>query len=306
VQAHFFFDSVFLTMALPLGKTALCAQFFILGAQAEGNFTSELLDLDMCPGSNLIYPPQEWAWSFDNNPCPSCQSPPTQNLGRMCAGDPTSVVIENGGKPSCLRTAMPDCEMDMHAVKQIDFDLRLRDCGSTWAAPLWLTPDIWRSQNGGPGHSGELDLAELCPVGEVWSNFAGAKEPMGYQKQWHLDPNWFAGHVTMWNHGGAITVKMCDEEERDSNGGSCRGDDDLAYYPKVYDSNGCTIGNCRYTMVSDIWNGYSGDSGFVGCTKGYPQPGNCKTSVRNIRIKGPQFYGKCAALNAWNDEVEVV
>lgn len=289
-------------MAVSLGKSALCAQFLILGVQAENNFTSELLDLDMCPGSQWIDPPSDWAWSTDVHPCPSCQSPDVQNWGKMCAGDPTSVVIQNFGKPSCLRTAMPDCKMNMHEVEQIDFDLRIRNCGTTWAAPLWLTPDLWQSSGGGPGHSGELDLAELCPAGEVWTNFAGAKSPIGFQTKWEADPNWFAGHVTMWNRGGAITAKMCSEAERDSYGGSCEGSGS-AYYPKLYESNGCENGDCVFTMVSDIWNGYFGDSGFQGCSKGYPQTSNCKTSVRNIRIRGPQFSGKCAALSAWKDEV---
>jgi len=294
-------------MVTSFGKSALCAQLLLLGAQAENTtLTSELLDLDMCPDwgdADGIDPPAEWAWSKRVHDCPSCTNPGTQNWGKMCQGDPTSVVLQNWGKPSCLRTAMEHCEMNMHEVKKIDFDLRIRNCGNTWAAPLWLTPDLWSAAHGGPGHSGELDLAELCPVGDVWTNFAGAKDPIGYQKKWEtIDSNWFAGHVTMWNKDGGITAKMCDEAERDSNGGSCSGDGS-AYYPKLYDANGCKDGNCQFTMVSDIWNGYTGDSGFAGCSKGYPQTENCKTSVRNIRIIGPQFSGRCAALNPRQDEV---
>lgn len=294
-------------MAVSFGKSALCAQFLISGARAESNLTSDLLDLDMCPGSTWVDPPSDWAWSTRVHDCYSCSSPATQNWGKMCAGDPTSVVMQNYGKASCLRTAMPDCEMNMREVEQIDFDLRIRNCGTTWSAPLWLTPDVWSSAHGGAGMSGELDLAELCPVGDVWSNFAGAHEPIGYQKKWEeADPNWFVGHVTMWNKGGAVTVKMCNEAERNSlsegGAGSCSGTGS-AYYPDLYDSNACKNNDCKFTMVSDIWNGFSGDSGFAGCSKGYPQTSNCKTSVRNIRIRGPQFYGKCAALSATKDEV---
>jgi len=295
-------------MVLSFGKSALCAQFVILGAHgrpvapATGNLTSQLIE--MCPGSYPEDPQSNWAWSTGVSTCPSCTNPPTQNWGKMCPGDPTSVVIENYGKPSCLRTAMTDCKMNMHEVQQIDFDLRLSLCGSTWAAPLWLTPDYWA----GGGASGELDLVELCPAGDVWTNFAGAEAPIGYQSKWEFaDPNYFIGHVTMWKNEdggkGGVTAKMCDETERDNHGGHCSGKN-AAYYPSVYGSNGCSSSHdCMFTMVSDIWNGYSGDGGFYACSAGYPQTDTCRTSVRNIRIKGPQFYGKCAALNAWTDEV---
>lgn len=258
----------------------------------------------MCPGSSVIDPPSNWAWSTGVATCPSCTNPPTENWGKMCAGDHTSVVIQNWGQPSCLRT-VSDCKMNMHDVQQIDFDLRISLCGSTWAAPFWLTPDYWR----GGGSSGEIDLVELCPAGDVWTNFAGAEEPIGYQSKWEFaDPNYFAGHVTMWKHWdngkGGITAKLCDEAERDSNGGHCTGDD-AAYYPSIYGSNGCKDGhNCEFTMVSDIWNGNSGDGGFYACSAGYPQTSDCRTSIRNIRIKGPTFYGKCAVLmSATKDEV---
>lgn len=260
----------------------------------------------MCPGGYVMNPPSSWTWSLGNAGCPSCTSPPVQNWGKMCSNDPTSVVIENYGKPSCLRTAMTDCKMSMHEVKQIDADVRMSLCGSTWAAPFWLTPDHWA----GGGSSGELDLVELCPAGDVWTNFAGAEPPIGFQSKWSVaDSNYFAGHVTMWKHWdngkGSVTAKVCDEAERDRYGGHCSGEG-AAYYPSVYESNGCSNGhNCMFTMVSDIWNGYEGDAGFAACSAGKPQTEHCRTSIRNIRIKGPKFSGKCAALTKYAEDIVV-
>jgi len=286
-------------MAVSFGKSALCAQFLIFGTQAESNLTSDVLDLDMCPGSEWIDPPSDWAWSRATAGSTNCQQPPIQNLGGMCKGDPTSVVMQNNGLTSCIRTDMYDCRMDMHEVQQIDLDLRIRDCGMTWSAPLWLTPDRWTGTPGGAGRSGELDLAEICvPNGGVQSNFASG---IG-EKSWPVDPWWFAGHVTMWNDGGEIRVKMCEEAERDSNGGSCSRAE-ATTYPDLYGSNACNGANCRFHMVSDIWNGNAGDEGMQNCFPSGPQTANCKHSVRNIRIRGPQFYGKCAVLSATKNEV---
>jgi len=301
-------------MAVSFGKSVLCAQFFILGTSAENNLTSDVLDgFEMCPGSTVLeHPPlSDWTWSAAITGAQSCTSPGIGNWGKMCEGDPTSVVIVNYGVPSCLRTDMSDCKMNMREVEQIDFDLRIRDCGNTWAAPLWLTPDRWSSA-GGAYNSGELDLVELCvPDGGVQTNFAGPNGNMN----WGVDPMWYIGHVTMWNQGGDITVQLCNDEDKDSQG-SCYQYPGSAHRADIYNSNACKNDNCQFRMVSDIWNGYAGDSGFTYCSNrdnkgkpesehrvGPPSTDTCKTSVRNIRIKGPQFYGKCAALSANQDEV---
>lgn len=53
-----------------------------------------------------------------------------------------------------------------------------------------------------------------------------------------------------------------------------------------------------YKLISDIWNGYSGDGGFQSCSHGKPHYGSgCMTSITNIRTRGIPFSGKCAALS---------
>jgi len=316
VTAHCFASHCFFTvsaMAVSFGKSVLCAQVLVLGTRAESNLTSHD-EFDLCPGSSVgEHPPSEWAWSTAASPSPSCMTPRAENRGKMCNDDPTSVVIQNYGTPSCLVTDMSDCKLNLREVEQIDFDLRIRDCGNTWAAPLWLTPDRW-SNEGGAYNSGELDLVELCvPNGNVQTNFAGPDGNM----IWPIDPNYFIGHVTMWNRGGDITVAICNSEDPGSfdGSGSCNGAGS-AYRPDIYNSNACKNGNCQYRMVSDIWNGNGGDSGFTYCSNrdnqgkpesehivGLPSTDSCSSSVRKMRVKGPQFSGKCAALSANQDVV---
>lgn len=249
----------------------------------------------MCPGSSIVNPSSKWVWStLPAAPSPSCSAPSAQNVGQMCSGDPTSIVMSSHGHTGCFVTRMPACKFSMYELKQLDFDVRLVGCSGTWAAPLWLTPDYWA----GGGKSGEIDMVELCPTHSVSSNFAGASAPVGYQKTWKVaDPNSFSGHVTMWNTNGDITVKMCKKSTASSNGGNCPGDG-AAYYPNVFASHACADGDCIFQFVSDIWNGLSGDGGYWGCTGGAPpSTKSCRFSVRKIRVKGPKFSGNCAALN---------
>lgn len=191
----------------------------------------------------------------------------------------------------------------MHDLEQIDFDVRLKDCGDTWAAPLWLTPDFWK----GAGRSGEIDLVEMCPSGAVHTNFGGGlptdSKPT-YPKLWKsADPNSFSGHVTLWKKksskaGGrsSIAVKMCKHEHKDKHGHCLL--TDAAFYPGIYDSYACTDGhNCRFMFVSDIWNALESDGGAKACmAPAGVSKANCGFSIRNLRVKGPKFKGKCAAL----------
>ena len=52
----------------------------------------------------------------------------------------------------------------------------------------------------------------------------------------------------------------------------------------------------QWTLVSDVWNGVSGDDGYYGCMTAVPEPGldaatpnyntQCSFSVEQIRIAG--------------------
>jgi len=256
----------------------------------------------MCPDSALVDASSDWVWSTQAHSSPSCTSPAASNIGRMCSGDPTSVVMHSHGLPGCFGTKMPDCKFNMHDLQQIDFDISMTDCAGTWAAPLWLTPDHWA----GGGRSGEIDMVEMCPTSKISSNFAGASAPIGYQVHgWSgTSPDSFSGHVTVWKQKASdgvtgITVKLCSATEASDNSGSCSAAGG-AFYPNIYGSNACANGyDCTFQFVSDIWNGYAGDAGYTGCTKGSsPNNKNCGFGVRKIRVKGPIFAGKCSALNS--------
>lgn len=238
-----------------------------------------------------------WVWSQDVGQSPSCTYPPLESASEMCAGDPTSVVIQGTGQPQCISSSLHHCKFNMRDFVQLDADLSMIDCGGTWAAPLWMTPDYWE----GGGSAGEIDMLENCPSSALYSNFAGGGNP----KRWEIsNPNSFQGHMTMWKQDDgdgimSIRVKTCTSKEATEGSGSCF-EEDAAYYRDIYGQNGCKDGNCMYTMVSDIWNGWAGDGGFSECTNGQPQWGNqCKFSVSNIRIKGVPFTGKCTALSGW-------
>lgn len=238
-------------------------------------------------------PDVEWVWSTGAAPSPSCTSPSVTNDAKMCEGDLTSVVLQGNGQAQCLAAKMDECKFNMRNFEKLNFDINMIGCGGTWAAPLWLTPDYW---NGG-GESGEIDMLENCPNDAVHSNFAGGGTP----KTWTFaNPNSFQGHVTMWKKdSGNIYVSTCSSSDLTSKG-QCH-ISGAAFYANIYNSNACKEGDCIYSFVSDIWNGYSGDGGWQYCAQGkVHESSGCSTSITNIRIEAASgtFSGKCAALVA--------
>jgi hypothetical protein len=250
----------------------------------------------LCNGAAVVDASSDWVWSHTAVPSPSCTSPPVQNNARMCQGDPTSVVIEGNGQPQCLSAHASDCTFNMHNIEQLDFDVSMLGCGGTWAAPLWMSPDRWM----GGGRSGEVDMMENCPSDAVWSNFAGG----GTQVKWSFaDPNNLRSHTTMWVRAGSartmdVFVKTCLPSELVS--GSCEFGGIMAQLQDIYGLNGCSKGgDCVYTLISDIWNGLSGDGGYTACAGGQPYySSGCSVAVSRIRFKAADgtFPGKCAAL----------
>lgn len=258
----------------------------------------------LCGGAEVVDATADWVWSRNTVQSPSCTDPAPENPAKMCANDPTSVVIEGTGRPQCASSWMHDCKFNMRDLTQLDVDVSMLDCGGTWAAPLWMTPDYWA---GGPA-AGEIDMLENCPAESLYSNFAGG----GTQKRWRIaNPNGFHGHMTLWKvteaHGAiSIRVKTCTHKEAREFGGSCHMNS-TAHLKDIYYQNGCKDGNCMYTMVSDIWNGWAGDDGYNDCASGEPKWGNeCRFSVSNIRMQGVPFMGKCAALLGWPAPAETL
>lgn len=252
----------------------------------------------LCDGRSVVSPDSEWVWSTGAGPSPSCSSPAVVNNAQMCEGDPTSIVFQASGSPECLASRMDACVFDMHDLDQLDFDIRMIGCKGTWAAPLWMTPDHWE----GGGNSGEIDMLENCPVDKVRSNFAAGGKQVSWTDDGHSvgTGDDFTAHTTMWKQADgngvmSIHVKTCHPSELKSDG-TCP-EDGAAYLHDIYGKYGCSRGNCKYHMVSDLWNGVDGDSGWRGCTHRVTNYGSqCRFSVTNIRMKGVTFTGKCAAM----------
>jgi len=256
-------------------------------------------NIDLCAGASIVDASSEWVWSTGvGAPSPSCTRPAKQNVGQMCSGDPTSIVMQSQGQTGCFATEMNECKFNMRTFEQMEFDMRVANCYGVWAAPLWISPNHWA----GGGKSGEIDMVEMCPTHHLYSNFAGASGSVGKQVRWDADSNDFDGHVSMWKALGnsgkyEVKVKLCSVDEAAANAGSCQQTGAAVYYD-IYGSNGCSNGHdCEFRFISDIWNGLQGDDGFTGCRRGSaPSTSNCGFSIRNINVQGPSYSGKCSAL----------
>merc|ERR1711935_61012 len=104
-------------------------------------------------------------WPYDVAPThhPSCSSSAggVNDLGTRptaCANDPTSVRIQvTPGKAECLHATVPQCKIPMRNFTSLDYKLSIDGCDGVWAAPLWMTPDLWQYGGG----SGEIDSVEF-------------------------------------------------------------------------------------------------------------------------------------------------
>eukprot|EP00939_MAST-03C_sp_MAST-3C-sp1_P000663 g663.t1 len=196
----------------------------------------------------------------------------------------------------------------MHNFTSLDYDVSFDRCEGIWAAPLWMTPHTWQW---GPG-SGEIDSLEFCPRTSPWMNFAGGGHQVSLA-EWSLQQS--EGHVTVRKDvEGIVTIKACAMSEvlsigqcpepSYSNCEECLGANDFACWcnenstpPNIYGSGGCQNGgDCIWTLVSDVWNGVSGDAGYDGCmvaddsiglAAGKPNlNSDCTISVENIVVRG--------------------
>jgi len=256
----------------------------------------------------------------------------------MCAGGANSVRLElTPGTAECLVASADQCKIPMHDFTRLDYDFAIDGCDGVWAAPLWMSPDTWQWGAG----SGEIDSLELCGRDAAHLNFAGG----GHQTI--VAPSQLAlsranGHLTVRKDGaGIVTIVACSASEaraqaaalgsaqcvapvytgcadcmNASNTYGCWCND--ATSPKhIYGSGGCQNGaDCMWTLVSDIWNGVSGDQGFASCMTAVPSvnlsarvpnlQSHCAISVENIVVRGGGVNGSlqwgagsptaCAAL----------
>ena len=124
-------------------------------------------------------------------------------------------------------------------------------------------------------------------------------------------------HVTVRkDEAGIVTISTCEANDLDTNWqcpaptydtcDQCLAAPDFACWcnnaDNIYGSGGCVDGtDCLFTLVSDIWNGVSGDDGYDGCMTAVPalnleagKPNlnsKCKFSVENIVLRGNSESG---------------
>lgn len=256
-----------------------------------------------------------WLFATPQDSGESCKSSAggTNDLGstpEMCSNDVTSVRIGLAqGKAECLVAVAPQCKIPMHEFVSLDYNFAMDGCMGVWAAPLWLTPMKWQNGVG----SGEIDSLEFCPRDKAALNFAGG----GHEVKRAISLDSSNGHITVRKDAaGVVTTTACTQAEASSNSGQCQaptykdcaeclqGDNTYGCYcntdttpANIYGSGGCTHGgNCMWTLVSDIWNGVSGDPSFDGCMSAVPSLGlerakpnlnsRCAFSVEKITIRG--------------------
>ncbi|CAJ1376347.1 unnamed protein product [Effrenium voratum] len=229
-----------------------------------------------------------------------------------CGRLPANAAVRNevnlagaAAKTGCFAWSAGSCVVDFRLVQRIEFDFDVKSCGSVWAAPLWISPHPWDSP---AATSGEVDFVEACPVGQMYTNFAcggheeaiGNADNLGGPKHFIMT---FDG-TTSFTSGGTLRTQICELGPT-----NCR---NSAFYPDFLSRVDPTKGrgtSFPYTFLSDIWNGFGGDSGWTGCKARNNPNSQCEYAVRNIKVYtwsgAPMFGGKCAALNG-NVEVQII
>lgn len=206
--------------------------------------------------------------------------------------DETSLFLDlrsMSSRGGCFVWEAYGCGTDMTRVSQIEFDFDFAQCNDVWAAPLWITPQNWMNPG---GTSGEIDFLEMCPVGSVATNFGAGGQAGETQMKWGSGSG--AGgpkHFTLtFDAHGNLKTRICNLD-----GSSCF---DGAHYEGFI--NRITSKNDHH-FVSDVWNGYGGDSGWRGCGARHSPGTECHYAIMNLRVHTfdgrPLYSGRCAALN---------
>lgn len=247
---------------------------------------------------------------------PSCDLPIRGDGATVCIDpegrvDQTSIFVNMRStiaKTGCFAWTISECNFDLRRVSKVEFDIDLANCGDVWMAPLWLSPNPWI----GPGGlSGEIDLVEGCSVGQVRTNFAGCAGASG--AQCHQDAWGSAAglggpkHVIMTLSAGLgdLLITVCNWDYS-----YCFPSSSFSNFYNTVHSTAGRGASFPYTIISDVWNGYSGDGGWYGCNARNNPNTQCEYAIRNIQFTShdgaPIFGGKCGALNKRSAERVVV
>lgn len=225
-------------------------------------------------------------WAMRNSH-PSCQGAFKKDGSGMCSGDPTSITMDLSkvaDKVGCYVWEARQCEWKMTEFKSMEFDAEWSDCDDLWIAPLWLTPSPWKPPQ---GKSGEIDLIESCKGhrGTVGTSIICNDHHRG-------DPNC---KEPKWGKTSGGSGHFVGKIDQGSGTWTLHKDGELISQYPAYTK---TIWDAKFPfhLVSDIYNGGNGDAGWHGCGT-LNKKTNCMFKVKNIKIEGPTFSGKCAALN---------
>jgi hypothetical protein len=177
----------------------------------------------------------------------------------------------------------------MTMVSKIEFDFDFSACQDVWAAPLWITPENWKS----PGStSGEIDFVEMCPVGKAATNFGAAGEVGENQEAWGSGSgaNGPKHFILSIDANGNLKTRICNLD-----GTNCIDGASYSNFLNVITSKN------NHHFVTDVWNGNGGDAGWSGCGAYHNEATQCKYAIMNLRVYTksgqPLYSGSCAALN---------
>jgi hypothetical protein len=228
-----------------------------------------------------VTPTSKWVWQAGEE-SPSCSMTPRDAGVYACADadgnvDDSSIYVDmttiSGDRTGCYVWTMGNCEFDINQMLYLDFDIDILNCGDVWAAPLWLTPHPWL----GGGESGEIEMVECCPVGNVQTNFAGG----GDERKWGDASGAGPKHFHMELVDGNIKAYVCDMD-----GSKCTLSGSYPNYLSIVNACADKTSCYPFSFQSDIWNGFGGDGGWSGCDAVNSPNTNCQFAVTNIKVTG--------------------
>jgi hypothetical protein len=243
-------------------------------------------------------------WIPDFKQTPSCGPAWSQNdtvVGTTSLSDPTYLKVDlkklpDGTRNKCVKYGMPECNFNMDNVRQVKFDVAASACGKQWIAPFWVSPTPWVFPQ---DTSGEIDMVENCH-GNFNASFGsseGMYEKWGDKNVDNLDTQTVTFTVL---DNGDVTSKMCKSGTDQCIDGMTRKNYIGASKPQWEG-----FGN-NFSIISDVWNGQTGDAGFQACASHPTDPGTlCEYTVSNVRFFAKnesqpvfQHNSPCSVMNA--------